>query len=237
MLLLKLQQQSMKVSEVKEAVFRGLYIPDAEKKKLQQGPIKFINKVPDVKRYYISCCKRISLGNKRKWLRKAGAIMVPRVFLKVLRGKRLVAYPDAEGEYLTTEKLVNLVLDSSKYPASYYFICGIINSPVPSFHIQRVIFGNTTETSRVLDAVYLDHLILPRMNFSDREDQERHDQVVTKVKAMLKARRALANAQTDRDKALYEDKCAVLDRQIDRLVYDLYGLTEEEIAIVEGASA
>jgi hypothetical protein len=27
------------------------------------------------------------------------------------------------------------------------------------------------------------------------------------------------------------------DAEIDRLVYDLYGLTEEEIAIVEGASA
>ncbi len=27
--------------------------------------------------------------------------------------------------------------------------------------------------------------------------------------------------------------CAALDRQIDRLVYDLYGLTEEEIQIVE----
>jgi hypothetical protein len=26
------------------------------------------------------------------------------------------------------------------------------------------------------------------------------------------------------------------DRQIDRLVYDLYGLTEEEIKIVEGAA-
>ena len=27
------------------------------------------------------------------------------------------------------------------------------------------------------------------------------------------------------------------DAEIDRLVYDLYGLTEEEIAIVEGAGA
>jgi hypothetical protein len=26
------------------------------------------------------------------------------------------------------------------------------------------------------------------------------------------------------------------DRQIDRLVYDLYGLTEEEMAVVEGES-
>ncbi len=34
----------------------------------------------------------------------------------------------------------------------------------------------------------------------------------------------------------YEFQCriAATDRQIDRLVYDLYGLTEEEIRIVEG---
>jgi len=29
---------------------------------------------------------------------------------------------------------------------------------------------------------------------------------------------------------------AATDRQIDRLVYELYGLTEEEIGIVEGAN-
>jgi hypothetical protein len=32
-----------------------------------------------------------------------------------------------------------------------------------------------------------------------------------------------------------ESKCATLDRQIDRLVYELYDLTAEEIAIVEGS--
>lgn len=42
-----------------------------------------------------------------------------------------------------------------------------------------------------------------------------------------------AKAKTDKDKIYYESKCAALDRQIDRLVYDLYGLTEEEIQIVE----
>ena len=43
-----------------------------------------------------------------------------------------------------------------------------------------------------------------------------------------------AQAKTDKDKTYYENKCASLDRQIDRLVYELYGLTEEEIKIVEG---
>ena len=37
----------------------------------------------------------------------------------------------------------------------------------------------------------------------------------------------------DRDKELYEGQIRIVDAQIDRLVYDLYGLTEEEIRIVE----
>ena len=38
-----------------------------------------------------------------------------------------------------------------------------------------------------------------------------------------------------RDKELYERQIKVVDAQIDRQVYDLYGLTEEEIKVVEGA--
>jgi len=54
-------------------------------------------------------------------------------------------------------------------------------------------------------------------------------------RAMLEAKKQLVKAQTDKDKTYYENKCASLDRQIDRLVYELYGLTPEEIAIVEEA--
>jgi hypothetical protein len=34
---------------------------------------------------------------------------------------------------------------------------------------------------------------------------------------------------------LYQRQIQATDRQIDALVYELYGLTEEEIAVVEGA--
>jgi hypothetical protein len=37
----------------------------------------------------------------------------------------------------------------------------------------------------------------------------------------------------ERDKELYERQRMIIDAQIDRLVYDLYGLTEEEITVVE----
>jgi len=43
-------------------------------------------------------------------------------------------------------------------------------------------------------------------------------------------------SRTERYKTFYENKCATLDRQIDNLVYELYDLTPDEIAIVEGAA-
>ena len=54
---------------------------------------------------------------------------------------------------------------------------------------------------------------------------------------MLVSKKQLAAAQSDKEKDFYGNKCAGLDRQIDALVYELYGLTEDEITIVKGATA
>jgi len=46
---------------------------------------------------------------------------------------------------------------------------------------------------------------------------------------------AFPAAHTDQEKTALQRRIADTDRRIDRLVYDLYGLTEDEIAIVEGS--
>ena len=43
-----------------------------------------------------------------------------------------------------------------------------------------------------------------------------------------------AGARTPHEQTALERQIAAKDRQIDALVYELYGLTEEEIGIVEG---
>ncbi|MEI7733026.1 MAG: N-6 DNA methylase [Verrucomicrobiota bacterium] len=53
------------------------------------------------------------------------------------------------------------------------------------------------------------------------------------VEQMLTTQKQLAVAMSDKDKDFYGNKCVGLDRQIDALVYELYGLTHEEIKIVE----
>jgi len=50
---------------------------------------------------------------------------------------------------------------------------------------------------------------------------------------MLESKPHCISARSDRDKTFYENKCAALDRQIDALVYELYGLTAEEIELIE----
>lgn len=49
---------------------------------------------------------------------------------------------------------------------------------------------------------------------------------------MLDSKKQLAAAKTENDKNYYQQKCQSLDNQIDKLVYELYGLTEEEIKVV-----
>lgn len=50
---------------------------------------------------------------------------------------------------------------------------------------------------------------------------------------MLALHQQLALAKAPHDQTVLQGQIAATDREIDRLVYDLYGLTEEEIQIVE----
>jgi hypothetical protein len=51
---------------------------------------------------------------------------------------------------------------------------------------------------------------------------------------MLALHRQLAGVRTPQERVALERQIAATDGQIDRLVYDLYGLTADEVQIVEG---
>ena len=86
-----------------------------------------------------------------------------------------------------------------------------------------------------MKSAYLNPFPIRTIDFSDPADVARHDRMVELVQSMLDLHK-LASAGTDHDKALLARRIEATDRQIDRLVYELYGLTEEEIGIVEAAS-
>ncbi|NQE06435.1 hypothetical protein C5S32_11250 [ANME-1 cluster archaeon GoMg1] len=48
---------------------------------------------------------------------------------------------------------------------------------------------------------------------------------------MLELQKKYYDANMDRDKELYERQIKIVNTQIDRRVYDFYGLTEEEVNV------
>jgi hypothetical protein len=116
------------------------------------------------------------------------------------------------------------------------YILGLLNSRLLFWRLRQIsnVFrgGWITCTKQ-----YFGELPIRSIDFSKSADRARHDKMVLLVEQMLSAKRQLAGARSDKDQDFYENKCAALDRQIDALVYELYGLTAEEIKIVEGAAA
>jgi hypothetical protein len=54
-----------------------------------------------------------------------------------------------------------------------------------------------------------------------------------KVERTLELHKRLASARASADREMYQRQIETTDRQIDALVYELYGLTDEEIRIIE----
>ncbi|MFH2121097.1 MAG: hypothetical protein ABIJ25_11975 [Pseudomonadota bacterium] len=72
------------------------------------------------------------------------------------------------------------------------------------------------------------------INFSDPAEKALHNRLVGLVDKMLALTPKLRGATSESEKAALQNAVTTTDAEIDRLVYELYGLTEEEIKIVEG---
>ncbi len=224
-LIKKISSSSYKFQDIFEKVFRGLYISDAEKKELKEGNYHFINKVPDVDRYEIIKVMDIDIESNDQWMKVAKEIMVPRIILKVMRGKRLVANFD-DGNLLTTEKLVNVVLKTdTKYKLA--FIVALFNSPLLSFYIEKVIFSGTTETSRVLDKPYIKDLPIKKIDFITPENQLRSS--VEKFKEIYQG--FLKGSASEMEVLGYIKR--LLDDHMDDVVHDILALLAEQMVILK----
>lgn len=107
-------------------------------------------------------------------------------------------------------------------------------------------FDRYAETARgkrgtaEVDAAFLKEYVrefpVRRTDESSKTDKAMHDKIVILVEQMLSLHRELSAAKNGHAKEALQRQIDATDRQIDRLVYELYGLTEDEIRIVEEAS-
>jgi hypothetical protein len=114
------------------------------------------------------------------------------------------------------------------------FLLGVLNSKllrglwVGRFYDQRKTFPKIKGT-------YLKELPIAVPGLSTAADRARHDRLVGLVDKMLTLTPKLRAAKSDADGQTLQNAVTATDRQIDALVYELYGLTAAEINLVEGA--
>jgi len=71
------------------------------------------------------------------------------------------------------------------------------------------------------------------IDFTNPEDVFKHDRMVEWVETMLDLNKRKAEEKNPETLRYLERKIEITDGQIDRLVYELYGLSDEEIELVE----
>ena len=210
----KIQARNEFLSGIGREVYRGLYIPDKVKDKiLGSGSTLFVNKVPDVSEYSVdnvSCVKLENYVGRPE--NKIEKLKTDRIIVKVMRGKKLTC-AFAKRDVLTTEKLVNLVVTESSYHA--YYILAVLNSLTASFYLEKALFSDITETSRVMDDYYLRVVPLPIIGVNDQR------LLVSLVEQIL---------DTSKNTKQYSD----LQKKINEKVFDIYKFTTRERDHIRG---
>jgi len=119
-------------------------------------------------------------------------------------------------------------------PVSDYYLLGFLNSSLNYFLFRMILpklRGGFYEPSSVFFTMFPIHPIDP----ANPADIDRCDRIVALVESLLTMNKMLAGDLSPEERSRLEAACEEADREIDRIVYELYGLAAEEIAVVEGA--
>ena len=124
-------------------------------------------------------------------------------------------------------------LFNKKTDADFKFVLGLLNSRLMDVFFKAKCLTNKDSIAQV-KKVDLDLLPIVNLDLKKPADKTRHDKLVGLVDKMLGLMPKLHAAMLAAEKAVMQNAVTAADQQIDALVYDLYGLTEAEIKLVEG---
>ena len=117
------------------------------------------------------------------------------------------------------------------------FLCGLLNSSLAFLYFRATCAGleGKNETYLRFFGQYLEGFSVCVVSGTGRGAALRNE-VQDAVERATSLRMELRAGRTQQDRAVVERQIAAVDRQIDLLVYELYGLTDKEIRIVEEAT-
>jgi len=116
-------------------------------------------------------------------------------------------------------------------PTKDLYLLGILNSKLGWFLLSN--YCTKIQNGYQLIFKYLGNIPIKQCKKETHHEDILHDEIVSIVTSLFTLQKQLSLAKSDFDKSSLSRRIATTDRQIDELVYELYGLTEDEIKIVE----
>ncbi|HDQ41920.1 MAG TPA: restriction endonuclease subunit R [Desulfonatronum sp.] len=114
------------------------------------------------------------------------------------------------------------------------YLLGLLNSKVPDYELHKI--ASTKQGGYYeYKPMYIEQLPIRTIDPANPADVALHGKLAALVQRMLDLHKRAAAASTSHEQTLIQRRVATTDQEIDRLVYELYGLNDEEIAIVEQA--
>jgi len=152
-----------------------------------------------------------------------------RVYSRKILGERLVVTIETIDSI--ADQQVYITLPKANTVRAQY-LAGILGSRLIIFFMRRF-YDEVNDAFPQIKVGQLKSLPIRMIDFADPRNKARHDQMVALVEQMLDLNKQLAEAKIPQAKAVLQRQIETTDRQIDELVYELYGLTDEEIKIIE----
>ncbi|MCG2701625.1 Eco57I restriction-modification methylase domain-containing protein [Candidatus Parcubacteria bacterium] len=149
--------------------------------------------------------------------------------------KRLSAYYDESEDYYfvnVTTGGFGITVDHEVCDPRY--LCGLLNSRLLDFFFKHV---STTFRGGYYGAnkQFIEKLPIHLVDFSNEKDEERHNHIIELVERLQELNNQISEVKVGNLEISMKREMEVIDKQIDKLVYELYGLTDDEIQIVENA--
>jgi adenine-specific DNA methylase len=169
------------------------------------------------------------------WLaepRYSASYELPKIIIRQT-GDSLIATYD-EDKFIVRDNLYTIV-NILEVNISLKYLLGIIDSNFLNWYYQNIINNERGEALAQVKRGHLAVLPIPLLDLSNKSDKTAHDKLAGLVDQMLALKKKEQAETVPQTKTMIGRQVQAVDKQIDALVYQLYGLTEEEIGIVEGA--
>jgi hypothetical protein len=150
----------------------------------------------------------------------------PKMMLPDISMRGNFALDEKGGKYCVNTAYI--IANSERY------LLGILNSALITFFYKNIA---STYRGGYLRFIYQYLMVLPIpvINLDNPSDKTCHDQMSALVDQMLALNHRLDKARTAHENDLLQRQIQTIDNRIDQLVYQLYGLSDDEIRLIQSS--